>query len=264
MAIADARIELEIESPIGWLVLDNRARRNAVTLDMWRKIPEAIAALNENDAVRVIILRGAGEETFVSGADISEFSTARRDARNAQDYENTNLIAFDAIRASAKPTIAMIRGFCIGGGMGIAAACDLRFAAEGSRFAIPAAHLGLGYPPAAVRDIVALVGKARAKDLFFSARRAEADEALAIGLIDRLVGDADLERHTRAYAGNIAENAPLTIAAAKAAIEALTGDPATADWEAVETSAARCFDSADFTEGRTAFLEKRTPQFTGK
>lgn len=260
----EARLDIIAELPLGWLVLNNPARRNAVTLEMWQAIPDAIAELNANDDVRVIILRGAGDATFVAGADISEFATHRRDARNAQSYEDANVAAFDAIRQSAKPTIAMIRGFCIGGGVGLAAACDLRFAAHGSSFGIPAAKLGLAYPPQAMRDVVSLVGKATAKDLFFSARRVQSDEALAIGLIDRLIDESDLETTVRDYAQGVADNAPLTIAAAKVAIEVLTGDPATADWNTVETHATRCFDSTDFVEGRTAFLEKRAPKFTGE
>lgn len=263
-AEAAGRIVLHVEAPIGWLVIDNERRRNAVSLAMWRDIPRAVAALEADDRVRVIVLRGAGEATFVAGADISEFAEVRKDAETARAYETDNSAAFDALRACSKPTIAMIRGFCMGGGVGLSVACDLRFSTTEACFAIPAAKLGIGYPAGAVRDVVKLVGPARAKDLYFSARRVEAAEAQAIGLVDRLLAPDDLETETRAYAETIAANAPLTQRAAKAAIDAVTADPASADWGAVEALTEACFDSADFAEGRTAFLERRAPTFVGR
>ncbi len=258
------RIVTRVESPVGWLLIDNPTRRNAVTLNMWRALPAAVASLDEDPAVRVIVVRGGGEQTFVAGADISEFDTVRRDARSARAYEAANAEAFDAIRRAVKPTLAMIRGFCLGGGLGIAAACDLRFAEAGSTFGIPAARLGVGYPPSAVRDVVNLIGPARAKDLFFSARRVGTDEALAIGLVNRLAPIDGLEVMVAGIVEEIAAGAPLTIRAAKAAIDAVAGDPGEADWNRIQALADACFDSADFAEGRTAFVEKRKPRFRGE
>jgi enoyl-CoA hydratase/carnithine racemase len=261
---ADPRLAARVEAPVGWLAIDNPERRNALTLSMWQALPDVVAALVREPAVRAIVVRGAGEAAFVAGADISEFETVRRDAASARAYEASNDAAFAAIRQAAKPTIAMIRGFCIGGGVGIAAAADLRVAAEDALFAIPAARLGLAYPPAAVGDIVRLVGPARAKDLFFTARRFDAAEALRIGLVDRVVAAADLEQATRALAATIAENAPKTVIAAKTAIDAIAGAPGAAGIEAALALAEACFDSRDFAEGRAAFLEKRRPVFRGE
>jgi enoyl-CoA hydratase/carnithine racemase len=259
----DPRLRTTAEAPIGWLVVDHPERRNAVTLSMWRALPAAVAALEADAAVRVIVLAGGGGQAFVSGADIAEFAEVRRDAASARAYEETNEAAFAALRQAAKPTVAIIRGPCFGGGIGLAAACDLRVAADDALFSIPAARLGIAYPPPAIADVVALVGASRARDLFFTARRVDATEALAIGLVDRLVPPSDLEAETRSLAATLAANAPLTIAAAKAAIAAaLTGDPAAA--ERARLAAEACFASEDFAEGREAFLAKRPPRFTGR
>ncbi|MBA5777623.1 enoyl-CoA hydratase/isomerase family protein [Stappia sp. F7233] len=257
-------VRTEIDGPLGWLVIDNPARRNAITLAMWREIPLAVARLAGDEAVRVIVLRGAGERTFIAGADISEFETTRKDAVSARTYEAANAAAFDALRDCAKPTIAMIRGFCLGGGLGLAMACDMRIAEEGSVFGIPAARLGVGYPPDAVRDAVKLVGPSRAKELFFTARQIGAAEALKIGLIDRIAPADGLDVEIGSLVAAISENAPLTIQAAKAAIDAVSGDPDRTDWAHVRNLAEACFDSADFAEGRRAFLEKRVPRFSGR
>ncbi len=258
------RIDVEISGPVGWLVIDNPTRRNAVTLAMWRDIPRAVQELCEDDAVRVIVVRGAGEETFVAGADISEFATTRADSETARGYEEANAAAFDALRQCPKPTVAMIRGYCLGGGLGLAVACDMRMAEAGSQFSIPAARLGVGYPPSAIRDVVKLVGPQRAKDLFFTARRVAAEEALRIGLIDRLTVAGGLETELAALLTAISENAPLTQIAAKAAIDAISGDPEAADWSTIQRLSEACFDSSDFAEGRSAFLEKRPPRFEGR
>ncbi len=260
----EAAIVCRSEPPTGWLVVDNPRRRNAVSLAMWQAIPNAVGRLEKNDDVRVIVLRGAGEKTFISGADISEFETVRRDADSARAYEDANAEAFTALRRAAKPTISMIRGFCFGGGVGLAVATDIRIAADNALFSIPAARLGVGYPPEAVRDVVKLTGPSRAKDLFFGAGRISHDEAIAIGLVDRVVPADKLEPETRAFAAAIADNAPLTLRAAKAAIDAVTAEPGSVDFDHIRRLTDACFDSADFAEGRRAFLEKRRPRFQGK
>ncbi|MXN63820.1 enoyl-CoA hydratase [Stappia sp. GBMRC 2046] len=258
------RITTAVKGPIGWITIDNPSRRNAVTLAMWQAIPKALAGLAGDEAVRVVVLKGAGDETFVAGADISEFETVRKDAASARAYEDSNAAAFSALRECPKPTVAMIRGFCLGGGLGLAAACDIRIAEAGSRFGIPAGKLGVGYPPKAVRDIVKLIGPARAKLLFYTAARIGSEEALRIGLIDREVAAGALEIEIAEFLQAIAGHAPLTLKAAKAAIDAVTGDPEEADWDMVQAMADACFDSADFAEGRSAFLEKRAPRFSGR
>jgi enoyl-CoA hydratase/carnithine racemase len=217
----DARIRAEVEGPIGRLVVANPARRNAVSLDMWKAIPPAVAALEAHPDVRVVVVRGDGDLAFVSGADISEFSTVRKDAASARAYEASNAEAFSAVRHVAKPTIAMIRGFCLGGGMGLAVACDLRVAAEDAVFGIPAARLGVGYPPDCMADVVAAVGPQRAKEMFFTARRLSAAEALDIGLLTAVHSVEALENEVIDLALAIAHNAPLTIRAATSDISPL-------------------------------------------
>jgi enoyl-CoA hydratase/carnithine racemase len=260
---SDARIRAEVEGPIGRLIVANPARRNAVSLDMWKAIPAAIAALEAHPDVRVIVVRGDGDLAFVSGADISEFATVRKDAASARAYEASNAEAFSAVRHVALPTIAMIRGFCLGGGMGLAVACDLRVAADDAVFGIPAARLGVGYPPDCMADVVAAVGPQRAKEMFFTARRMTAAEAQEIGLLAAVHSVEALENEVIDLALAIAHNAPLTIRAAKAAIDAVTAGTLGRDRERLVALTDACFASADFAEGRTAFLEKREAKFHG-
>ncbi|MCE1237971.1 MAG: enoyl-CoA hydratase [Hyphomicrobiales bacterium] len=260
----DPRIRAEVAGSIGLLVVDNPTRRNAVSLDMWKAIPGAVAALVAHPNVRAILLRGAGDLAFVSGADISEFATVRRDAASARAYETSNAEAFAALRHAPKPTIAMIRGFCLGGGMGLAVACDLRIASDEAIFGIPAARLGVGYPPDCIGDVVAAVGPQRAKELFFTARRMSAAEALSIGLLTAVHPVEALENEAIDLATTIAANAPLTIRAAKAAIDAVVDGAVAQRRDTLVAMTDACFASADFAEGRTAFLEKRDAKFHGR
>lgn len=260
---SDARIRAEVEGPIGRLVVANPARRNAVSLDMWKAIPGAVATLEAHPEVRAIVVCGDGDLAFVSGADISEFSTVRKDAASARAYEASNAEAFAAVRHAAKPTIAMIRGFCLGGGMGLAVACDLRIASTDAVFGIPAARLGVGYPPDCMADIVAAVGPQRAKELFFTARRMDAREALEIGLLTAVHSVEALANEAFDLALAIAHNAPLTIRAAKAAIDAVTAGAVAQERDRLIALTDACFASADFAEGRSAFLEKREAKFHG-
>lgn len=252
------------EAGVGVIAINNVAKRNAFDLEMWRALPELLAAMAKDTAVRVIVLRGVGDSPFASGADISEFRTLRASAAGGQDYEQSNEDAFAAIAACPLPVIAMIRGFCMGGGVGIAASCDLRVASEGAVFGVPAARLGVGYPPRAMRLVVAAFGDAVARDLFFTARRLDAGEAKALGALHRLWADADLEAETMALARSIAANAPLAMRSAKASIAAASGLPGAVSEAELFALAGACFDSADYTEGRDAFLEKRQPVFRGE
>jgi len=257
-----SKLSASIDGPIATLAIDNPAKHNALDLDMWRALPGLVESLDRDERVRAIVLRGAGTESFASGADIAEFETVRADAEDGRRYEAINEAAFWAVAHCSKPVIAMIRGFCLGGGFGLALSCDLRIASGNAIFGIPAARLGVGYPPGAMKLVTAALGAPAAKDLFYTARRIDAEEAQRLGVVQRVVPDASLEQTTLALAQDIAGNAPLTIRAAKAAIDAAVG-LAHPDTDPVAL-ADRCFDSADAVEGRRAFLEKRKPVFTGR
>jgi len=256
------RIGVEKEGPLGWIVFDHPERRNAVSEAMWRAIPDAARTLDEDPDVRVIVLRGAGDVAFVAGADISEFEK-RRTGPGAAAYEETTARAFAAIGAISKPVVAMIHGFCVGGGMATALGADLRYAADDGVFAIPAARLGLGYHAGGIEALQALVGPALAKEIFFTARRFDAEEALRMGLLNGVFPKADLEDRVRAVGAQIAENAPLTVRSVKRIVRELAREPARRDHDAIHRSIQRCFDSDDYREGVRAFMEKRRPGFRG-
>lgn len=257
------RLHATTDGPVARIVIDNPARRNAFDLAMWTALPRLVAAIEAEPGIRVIVLRGAGKLAFASGADIAEFETVRATAQGGRAYEQANEAAFQALGRSRLPVIAMIRGFCLGGGLGLAVSCDLRVASDDAVFGIPAARLGVGYPPAAMASVVAAVGAPAAKDLFFTGRRIDAQEALRLGLLSRLVPSGRLEQETDDLAASIAANAPLTITAAKRAIDAASGLPGAPGPDELAALAGACFDSDDYREGRTAFLEKRSPRFRG-
>lgn len=249
---------------VGWMTFNQPAKHNAVSLDMWEAIPRIMQAFEADPAVRVIVLRGAGEKAFVSGADISEFETKRNDAGSTANYNLAVDAANDAIAAAKKPTIAMISGICYGGGLGLALTADLRYAAQGSAFAVPAAKLGLGYGYVGIKRLTDIVGPSFAKEIFYTARKFSTDEALAMGLINRALPAADLAHYVESLAATIAGNAPLTIATAKRAIDAVVGDHSPPALTAIANAVDACFNSQDYQEGRTAFMEKRKPRFNGR
>ena len=260
--MSEGKLRVERDGPIGRLVLDNPARRNAIGAEMWRAIPKAMAELDADSAIRCIVLRGEGTAAFAAGADISEFEMRRSSAAGVKAYEALIDAAHYAIENSPKPVIALIHGFCVGGGMAVALSCDLRYADASARFAIPAARLGLGYGVPGTNRLVATVGHAAAREIMFSARRYGAEEALAMGLVNRVLPDAELDAYVRELALELAANASLTIAASKSVINALIA--AKGDYAEAEKTVARCMESEDYVEGRRAFMEKRAPAFKGK
>ncbi len=258
------KIGVEIAGGVARVMIDNAARRNAFDFSMWQALPEIMRVLEDLEDARVVVLSGAPSLPFCSGADISEFSTLRSTAEGGRAYEKSNVEAFDALARLSKPVIAAISGFCMGGGMGLAAACDLRVASEDTMFSIPAGRLGVGYPPAAMHYVVAAVGPQTAMDLFFTARRITAREAAQCGFVGRLLPKEGFEEAVTALAEQVAANAPLTLRAAKAAIRVASHAPHAPSLAQCEALAAACFGSADYAEGRKAFLEKREPKFEGR
>jgi enoyl-CoA hydratase/carnithine racemase len=263
-ATVSGRVAVEREGALAWLVFDHPERRNAVSLAMWEAIPACAAALDADPEVRVVVLRGAGDQAFVSGADISQFEAARTGAAAAHSYEDTTARAFAALAGLSKPVIAAIHGFCVGGGMAIALTADLRVAADDAVLAIPAARLGLGYHAAGIDALVRLVGPSTAKEVLFTARRFRADEALARGLVNEVVAKPSLDARVRALAGEIAENAPLTLRSVKLVVRELAKPEAARDTAAMRDSIHACFESDDYREGVRAFLDKRRPVFRGR
>jgi enoyl-CoA hydratase len=258
------RMIAEKDGAIGWITFNNPAKHNATSLDMWEAIPTILDDYENDPAIRVIVLKGAGEKAFVAGADISEFEKVRNSADQVARYEVIADGASERLAKAAKPTIAMIRGYCIGGGLGIALACDLRIATDDSKFAVPAAKLGLGYRAAGIKKLVNVVGPSFAKEIFYTARQFTAAEALAMGLINRALPRAEHEAYVRGYCDTIAVNAPLTILAVKRTVEELTRLDGEPDLARCERLVMNCFASEDYKEGRTAFMEKRKPAFQGR
>ena len=252
------------EKSVGWIVFSNPAKFNAVSHDMWAALPQCIAAFDADPEVRLIVITGEGEKAFISGADISQFEKARGSAEAQAVYNRAVIDAYEAPVRCSKPVVAKIRGICMGGGLGLAAACDVRIAAEDAVFRMPAARLGLGYNFTGITRFVQLLGQANTSDIFFSARKFGAADALNMGFVNRVVPVADLDREVDAYCEMIAENAPLTIAAAKFAIRQTGLDASARNLDETSGMIEACFNSEDYREGRKAFMEKRKPNFTGK
>ncbi len=264
MAEPVPHLRAEIRGPVGWLIFDNPARRNALTVGMWEAIPVEVDRLAQASDIRVVVLRGAGEVAFVSGADISEFGKKRVDNAGLAHYDRIAGEAQDRLYELAKPTVAMIRGFCFGAGVAVAACCDIRIAATSARFSIPAGKLGLGYRAEGIKKLMQLVGPAHTLDLFYTARQIDAFEAQRIGLVEHVVPDDEIEAYVNSYCERVAANAPLTLMAAKIAAREIARAGDDYNREKCEQLVRRCFESEDYAEGLNAFGERRPPVFKGR
>lgn len=255
---------VEKRGAVGWVIFNQPAKRNAINGAMWRGIPKAVAQFEADPEVRCVAFRGAGTEAFAAGADISEFEQIRAQQSEVAEYDGLLDQVLHAIQDSRKPSVAMIYGFCMGGGLEVALACDLRYCGESAQFGIPAAKLGLAYNVEGHKRLLETVGHARAREIMYLGRRYTAPEALAMGLVHKMLDDTQLESYVSGVLKTLCENAPLSIANSKTIIEEYVKSSGTPDAALMEAAMARCAKSADYEEGRRAFMEKRKPVFTGK
>jgi enoyl-CoA hydratase len=263
-SFADGKILQSVADGVGVITFNNPEKRNAMSLDMWEGLGHALVELRDDADVRVVIMFGAGDKAFVSGADISQFEKTRHNAQASDEYSKRSAAQRALLADYSKPIIACIRGFCLGGGMQVAMLADIRIASEHSQFGIPAAKLGIAYGYDGLKNLVSLVGPSWARLLMYTGMRIDSAEALRIGLIDRVVPDAELWSATTEIARTISGNAPLAIQAAKTTIAQVLKDPDKRDMDAIKQAGIACMDSEDFREGRRAFMEKRKPQFKGR
>jgi len=261
---AEGKILQSVEDGVGVITFNNPDKRNAMSLDMWEGVGQALIDLRDDPGVRVVILTGAGDKAFVSGADISQFEKNRHNAQASEEYSKRSAAQRALLADYPKPTIACIRGFCLGGGMQVAMLADIRIASENSQFGIPAAKLGIAYGYDGLKHLVSLVGPSWARLILYTGMRIDSAEALRIGLVDRVVPDTELWGATMEIARTISGNAPLAVKAAKITIAQVLKDPDKRDMDAIKAIGTACMDSEDFREGRQAFMEKRKPKFKGK
>jgi enoyl-CoA hydratase len=262
--VSAGQLTLDKRGAIGWIVFDSPAKRNAINGAMWRGIAPAMARFDADPEVRCVAFRGAGNEAFSAGADISEFEKIRSQNSAVSEYDDLLDQVLHAIQDSRKASVAMIHGFCMGGGLEIALACDLRYCGAGAQFGIPAAKLGLAYNVEGHKRLLETVGHARAREIMFLGRRYKAPEALAMGLVNGVVPDEELEPHVDEILQTLAANAPLAIANSKTIIEEYVKAEGAPDPARMRASMQRCTESEDYKEGRRAFMEKRKPRFQGK
>ncbi|MEE2778861.1 MAG: enoyl-CoA hydratase [Acidobacteriota bacterium] len=261
--LAEGQLLVEQRGSVGHVVFNRPQRHNAISVEIWAAIPLALDRLEGDAAIRSVVLSGAGEKSFISGADISQFEKRRSSSEVRGYYDSVAGTANRRLIECPLPTVAMIQGYCIGGGLGVALNCDLRYASSDSSFGIPAARLGVGYHHNGVRRLIDVVGPSFAKEIFYTARRFDASEAQAMGLVNRVVERDELAALVDDTCGRIAENAPLTVRSVKTIVgELVRGGHA--DLELCEQVVRDCFGSEDYVEGRRAFMDKRKPVFVGR
>src|SRR5438067_5496038 len=263
-SFADGKILQTVNQGVGVITFNNPEKRNAMSLDMWEGLGHALIELRDDPDVRVVVMVGTGDKAFVSGADISQFEKTRHNAEASEEYSRRSAAQRALLANYPKPTIACIRGFCLGGGVQVAMMSDIRIAAGDSRFGIPAAKLGIAYGYDGLKHLVSLVGPSWARLIMYTGMRIDAAEAVRIGLVDRVLPDAELWDATMEIARTISDNAPLAIKAAKITIAEVLKDESKRDMDAIKRIGMACMDSEDFREGRTAFMEKRKPKFKGR
>jgi enoyl-CoA hydratase len=257
-------IVVQKRGPAGWIVFNQPAKRNALSNAMWRGIPEAMRQFEADREVRCVAFRGAGTEAFSAGADISEFEQIRAQKASVAEYDGLLDRVLHAIQGSRKPTVAMIYGYCLGGGLEVALACDLRYCGQSAQFGIPAAKLGLGYNVEGHKRLLETVGHARAREIMLLGRRYSAQEAFQMGLVHEVFADAELESHVEKILSTLSGNAPLSIANSKTIFEEYVKAEGAPDAKAMQAAIERCAKSEDYQEGRRAFMEKRKPAFKGE
>ena len=262
--MSEGRLRVEKRGAVGWIVFDQPEKMNAINDAMWRGIPEAMARFDADREVRCVAFRGEGTQAFAAGADISQFEAIRDGEAAVGEYDDLLDRVLLSIQDSRKPSVAMIHGFCMGGGLEVALACDLRYCGASAQFAIPAAKLGLAYNIEGHKRLLETVGHARTREIMFLGRRYGAQEALAMGLVHRVLPDAELGAYVDGVIATLLENAPLAIANSKTILEEYVKSSGAPDAEAMRAAMRRCAESEDYKEGRRAFMEKRKPAFKGR
>ncbi len=259
-----SKILVDKRDGVGWVTINNPARRNAISLEMWEAMGAAFADFSADGAIRCAVIHGSGDKAFASGADISQFEKNRSNAEASEAYGKISKGVRDQIMSFDKPLIAMVRGFCMGGGLGLAMTADMRISADDGVYAVPAARLSIAYDAVNLGNLVHLVGPSKAKEILLTAKRYSAAEALQMGLVNAVVPVAELEAAVADITDRLVDNAPLSMRATKLTVNELIRDTALRNEELLDSLITTCFNSADYTEGRKAFMEKRKPVFTGK
>ena len=255
---------VKVENGVGWMIFNQPEKRNAVSFDMWQSIPKIVNFFESNNKVRVVVMRGAGNKAFVSGADISEFEDKRNTKKQVEIYDKATENASNSLINLEKPLISMINGFCIGGGLALSLCSDIRITSQNGLFAVPAARLGVGYKFSGIKQLMDLVGPSYTKEIFFTGRKFTSNEALKMGLVNAVVNNDELEIYIDNLTNNIVENAPLTIRSVKVSVNEGLKTHQNRNSEKVNKLVEECFNSEDYMEGRRAFMEKRRPKFKGK